>query len=230
MKLTETAPGSIWQYTGCCLTDIGEAEERKIEQDLNRTAETAAQALQRKVSSRNIDVELVIDPLIPPLGIDSGRILPIVTAIAVNASASVEPGPGTVTLSTWWHDKHAGVDAIGRGGIVPWEIRENLMRPGFTTRVAEWDTGFGLHAAMEAALAIAARIELFEPEDAVCFRLAIPLKHGTPLSPPEAMVGIGGDDAACRGSALSMGDHDLNLELLMSLKGSADVQPGIIQA
>jgi hypothetical protein len=230
IKLAETALGSIWQYTGLSLTDIGCSPGSRSEQDLNRATERAAQVLQQKVSSRNIDVELIIDPLIPPLGIENGRILPIVSAIAENASASVEPGPGTVTLSTWWEDRYAGVDAIGQGGILPYEIRENLMRPGFTTRVAEWDTGFGLHAAMEAAAAIAARIELMEPDEAVCFRLAIPLKRGTPLSPPEISVGLIGEGMGSSVRAGASEDPALNYQLLASLRGSEDDHAGIIQA
>jgi hypothetical protein len=230
VRLVETAIGSIWQYTGCALTDIGGSPAQHSDQDLNRVAERAARALQEKVSSRHIHVELVIDPLIPPLGIESSRVLPILTAIAENASASVEPGPGTVIISTWWQDKYAGVDAVGRGGILPLEIRENLVRPGFSTRVAEWDTGFGLHAAMEAASAIAARIEWFEPEDSVCFRLAIPLKHGTPISPPETMVGLGVDEVPSPGCALSGEEHELRFTTSTFSGGSFDVQLGVIQA
>ena len=71
MRLAQTSLGSIWQYMGCCLNSLGDTPEHKVERDLNRAAERAAQALLKKVSSRNIDVELVIDPMIPPLNIDN---------------------------------------------------------------------------------------------------------------------------------------------------------------
>lgn len=226
VKLSETAPGSIWQYTGMCL-DSGESERPC--QDLNRAAEIAAAALAKKVSGRNITVELIIDPLIPPLGVANERILPIVAAIAENASASVEPGPGTVILRTWFSEKYAGVDAVGMNGSLPNTIRENLTRPGFSTRVADWDTGFGLHAAMEAALSIAARIELFEPEGSVGFRLAIPVKQGTPLSPPERECALQDPESTDDGGPID--PETLSYQLLTSLWSQQDVfNDGTVQA
>jgi len=73
---------------------------------------------------------------------------------------------------------------------VPDEIRSNLLRPGFTTRVAEWDTGLGLHEASEAAAAVEGRVEMFEPGDTpgVGFRFAMALCNGTPAGSPEARV------------------------------------------
>lgn len=230
IRLAETMPGSVWQYTGCALSTLSESGSQLACNDLNAAAEMAASRLARKVSSRDISVELVIDPLIPPLGITSARVLPLLNAIAENASASVEPGPGTVTLRTWFGDKYAGVDAVGMNGILPSTIRENLTRPGFTTRVAEWDTGFGLHAAMEAALAIAARIELFEPDGSVGFRLAIPIKQGSPLEPPELLTGI--EEPGDRTGGMAMSDSDqLSYQLLVNLESRKNVfNDGIIQA
>jgi len=190
VKLTEATPGSVWQYMGTCMGAIsGDRNTRRLH-DLNCAAEAAAAALADKVSGRNITVELLIDPMIPPLLIEMERIVPILTLIAENASASVEPGPGTVLLKTWCTDKFAGMDAIGRNGHVPLAVRESWTLPGFSTRVAEWDTGFGLHAAIQAADAIDAKIELLDHVEAVALRLAIPLAVETPLPSAEAEVGM----------------------------------------
>ena len=228
VKLSETVPGSIWQYTGMCM-DRGDHAPRPCH-DLNRAAEIAAAALAKKVSDRRISVELIIDPLIPPLGVANERILPIVTAIAENASASVEPGPGTVILRTWFSEKYAGVDAVGINGSLPTTIRENLTRPGFSTRIADWDTGFGLHAAMEAALSIAARIELFEPDGSVGFRLAIPVKQGNPLNPPERECSLQEPEATDSGAG-PLDPETLSFQLLTSLWSQKDVfNDGTVQA
>ena len=230
VRLSETAPGSVWQYTGRALSAFNSVSNRSAIYDLNAAAERAASLLAQKVSSRNITVELIIDPLIPPLNISSSRILPILQSIAENASASVEPGPGTVTLRTWCHDKFAGMDAIGMGGILPVAIRENLSRPGFTTRIADWDTGFGLHAAMEAAISIAARIELFEPEGSVGFRVAIPIKQGSPLEPSELRTALTEPEPARDGLVLSDTDQ-LSCQVLAYLESQKDViNDNIIQA
>jgi hypothetical protein len=142
----------------------------------------------------------------------------------------VEPGPGTVTLRTWIEDRFVGVDAVGRGGILPSTIRENLARPGFTTRVGDWDTGFGLHAAMEAAVSIAARIELFEPEGSVGFRLAIPIKQGSPLEPSELQTGLREPESTTGGVFLDDTDQ-LSCQVLAYLESQRNVyNDRIIQA
>ena len=223
VRLAETLPGSVWQYTGSVCEPEGiNALNKRHYYDLNRAAEIAAAKLAAKVSRRDITVELIIDPLIPPLSVDNARILPIVTSIAENASASVEPGPGVVTLKTWLADNFAGVDAVGRNGCLPLAIRENLTRPGFTTRVAEWDTGFGLHAAMAAAVAIAARIELLEPEGSVGFRFAIPIKNRPPTNPPELTTAL--IEPSQSENALLTHSNPLSFSLL----GSVEIEHGIL--
>jgi nitrogen-specific signal transduction histidine kinase len=198
--------------------------------DINRAAETAAAALADKVASRNISVELRIDPVLPPVGIEIARIVPILMLIAENASASVEPGPGTVILQTWCTDKLIGVDVVGQNGVVPKEIRDSWTLPGFSTRVADWDTGFGLHAALEAATAIAAKIELLELLDAVTFRFAIPLHAKMPFPSLEAEVGI--PDSGNKSGETAEVKGDLPSYTLLGLMGgTTDVfEHGIIQA
>jgi len=190
VKLIGSPALSVWEYVGSYLKSSGCHDSEKVSSDLNGVAQRAASMLADKVASRKIEVELIINPLIPPIKVDVDHLVNILMMIGENASASVEPGPGTIILKTWWKGKFAGVDAIGRNGILPSEIRRNLMRPGFSTRVADWDTGFGLHAASEAARAIDGRVEILELPEGIGFRLAVPVRVGTPLSPPEAMVGL----------------------------------------
>ncbi|MCP4601870.1 MAG: hypothetical protein GY847_15380 [Proteobacteria bacterium] len=194
VKLSSFPPGNVWDYAGFMFSPFCEQNIRQAYQDLNTASQAAAKLLAAKVSGRQVRVELIIDPLLPPIKVEKDLLIPILSAIAENASASVEPGPSTVILRTWWRDRYAGVDAVGIGGCLPDEIRHNLMRPGFSTRVAEWDTGFGLHDAAEAAQILAARVELFEPEDGIGFRLAIPIKGDSVLDPAEAIVGLDSDD------------------------------------
>lgn len=230
VKLAESSPGSIWQYMGTCIGVQGNDESSRKIHDLNCAAEAAAASLAEKVSRRNIQVELLIDPLIPPMSVEMERVVPILTAIAENASASVEPGPGFVRLKTWCTDKFAGMDAIGRNGFIPNAVRESWTLPGFSTRVADWDTGFGLHAAIEAADAIAGKIELIEQRGAVAFRLALPLNIEAPLPSAEAMVGI--SEPGEPGGRAALSDNDVpSYTLLGLLGGLEDVrEQGIIQA
>jgi nitrogen-specific signal transduction histidine kinase len=187
VRFSRTPLGSLWQFFG-----MGDDEEEgtRSRRDLNHVVERAATELSQKVSSRQIRVEVLIDPLLPLLAIDAEKFLPIVSALADNASASVEPGPATVVLRTWWEGDRIGVDAVGVGGQIPSNIRECLLRPGFSTRVAEWDTGFGLHEAYAYALALSTTIEVVDVTQGPTFRLSVPLRKGTPLSPPDKILGL----------------------------------------
>ena len=189
IRLSSASPSTVWQHVGfsldaACGGNVGSSR------DLNRAAQAAASRLAEKTSGRGIEVELVIDPFIPLINVAAHRLIPLLVALGDNASASVEPGPGTVVISTWWRNGFAGVDAVGLGGQVPDEIRASLLRPGFTTRVADWDTGLGLHEASEAAAALEGRVEVFDPGEAagIGFRFAISLSKGTQAGSPEARV------------------------------------------
>ncbi|MCU0662999.1 MAG: hypothetical protein MUC50_11815 [Myxococcota bacterium] len=187
LRFSRTPLGSLWQFFG---NGVDEQEGDRALRDLNHVVERVALQLSEKVSSRQVKVEVVIDPLLPLLAIDAMKLLPIVSALADNASACVEPGPGTVVMRTWWQGDHIGVDAVGIGGHIPDDIRASLLRPGFSTRVAHWDTGFGLHDAAATAQSLATTVEVWDSEQGPAFRLSVPLRKGTPLSPPDKILGL----------------------------------------
>jgi hypothetical protein len=171
---------------------------------INRSASMAARELARKVGDRAVKVELIIQPLMPSIAVHWERLVPIMASIADNASASVEPGPATVSLRTWWEDSHAGLDAVGQGGNIDPVVRARLMAPGFTTRVAEWDTGFGLYEASALAAQIGASISIVDSDADTLFRLTIPLCNSTPAAPPFCELGLEGHAAVRRDIALPL--------------------------
>ncbi len=209
VRLSASPPLSVWHFAGMCTQDSVGQQSNGQGCDLNRAAQEAALRLARKVASRDIAIEVIIDPILPNSCVAEGRLVPLIEAIAENASAAVEPGPGRVLIKTWWHKRHIGVDAIGVQGTVPTVIRDQLMYPGFTTRVAEWDTGFGLHQAREDAASLGSAIQLVDSDEDVRFRLTIPLKQGTPISPPEALIGLDGESDALPTVAAMNGTHPL---------------------
>jgi hypothetical protein len=188
IRLAEVPYAGIWQYVGSCIDYSTDATSGVI-RDLNHATQAAANRLAKKLSLRNISIEVVIDPLIPPTSLSFAQMVPLIEEIGENASASVEPGPGTVVLRTWWRGGYAGVDAIGRDATVPDVIKQNLMMPGFSTKAGEWDTGFGLHSASQRAKALNGMIEFFDSEDeGPAFRFAIPVKMASSAGSPEARV------------------------------------------
>ena len=190
IKLAEVPYAGIWQYVGSCLDYTTDSTSGVI-RDLNHATQAAANRLAEKLSLRNISIEVLIDPLIPPTSLAFSQMVPLIQEIGENASAAVEPGPGTVILRTWWKGGYAGVDAIGKDATVPDVIKRNLMAPGFSTRAGEWDTGFGLHAASERAKELNGIIEYFENEDdGAGFRFAIPVKMASSAGSPEAQVAV----------------------------------------
>jgi len=198
VKLVGSASLPIWHYAGV-VEELGEGAWMDGASGINRSASMAARDLARKVGDRKVRVELVIQPLMPSIAVHWERLVPIMTAIADNASASVEPGPATVSLCTWWEDSHAGLDAVGHGGCIDPIVRARLMAPGFTTRVAEWDTGFGLFEANALAAQIGASVSMVDSDIDTVFRWTIPLRNATPASPPFCELGRERHPAAGRG-------------------------------
>lgn len=192
VRFSHTPIGSLWQYFG---VGVDEVDGSRADRDLNHIVERAAIELSAKVSTRQVKVEVIIDPVLPLLAIEAEQLLPVIAALADNASASVEPGPATVVLRTWWEGDRIGVDAVGVGGHIPQDILSCLLRPGFSTRIADWDTGFGLHDAVLAAQALASKVDIIDSEQGVAFRLTVPLRRGTPLSPPEKILGLTDSDS-----------------------------------
>jgi len=194
IRLAEVPYAGIWQYVGSCI-DYSFDTSNGVIRDLNHATQAAANRLSEKLSLRNISIEVVIDPLIPPTNLSFAQMVPLIQEIGENASAAVEPGPGTVVLRTWWRGGYAGVDAIGKDAIIPDVIKQNLMMPGFSTRAGEWDTGFGLHSASVRAKELNGIIEFFEDEnDGPAFRFAIPVKKASSAGAPEAMLQAPGNN------------------------------------
>ncbi|MBN2715523.1 MAG: ATP-binding protein [Deltaproteobacteria bacterium] len=190
VKLAEVPYAGIWQYVGSCLDYTTDGSSGVI-RDLNHATQAAANKLAEKLSLRNISIEVLIDPLIPPTSLSFAQMVPLIQEIGENASAAVEPGPGKVILRTWWRGGYAGVDAIGKDATVPEIIRRNLMAPGFSTRAGEWDTGFGLHSASERAKELNGIIEYLENEkDGAGFRFAVPVKMASSAGSPESRVSV----------------------------------------
>lgn len=188
IRLAEVPHAGIWQYVGSCIDYTTDGTSGVI-RDLNHATQAAANRLAEKLSLRNISIEVVIDPLIPPTSLSFAQMVPLIQEIGENASAAVEPGPGTIILRTWWRGGYAGVDAIGKDARVPEVIKQNLMTPGFSTRAGEWDTGFGLHSASEKARELNGVVEYFETEeDGAGFRFAVPVKMASSAGSPEAQV------------------------------------------
>lgn len=190
VRLAEVPQAGIWQYVGSCIDYSADSSDGVI-RDLNHATQQAANKLAEKLSLRNISIEVVIDPLIPPTSISLSQMVPLILEIGENASAAVEPGPGTIVLKTWWRGGYAGVDAIGIDAVVPDIIKQNLMEPGFSTRAGDWDTGFGLHAANLRARELNGIVEYFEPEErGAGFRFAVPIKAATSAGSPQAELGV----------------------------------------
>lgn len=188
VRLAEVPYAGIWQYVGSCL-DYSTDGSSGVIRDLNHATQAAANRLSEKLSLRNISIEVVIDPLIPPTSLSFSQMVPLILEIGENASAAVEPGPGKVILKTWWRGGYAGVDAIGKDSVVPDLIKKNLMEPGFSTKAGEWDTGFGLHAASQRAREMNGIVEYFENEqEGAGFRFAIPIKMSSSAGSPESRV------------------------------------------
>ncbi|MBN2804312.1 MAG: ATP-binding protein [Deltaproteobacteria bacterium] len=168
--------GGIGQYIAEHRREIVKGKVTNIDY-LTRATQSAAIRFAEKVSNRKIDVDVLIDPMMPANTIDEKWLVSLICELADNASASVEPGPGRVFMKTWFDNNNIGVDVIGIDGSIPAIIRDHIMSPLFTTRTMDWDTGFGLFQAVEDAARYNGKVSLIDEVDGTVFRLSLPLKE-----------------------------------------------------
>ena len=176
VRIAGQLSSGIGQYIASHRKDILQGKVKNIDY-LTRATQSAAIRFAEKVSNRKIDVDVLIDPMMPANTLDEKWLASLLCELADNASASVEPGPGKILLKTWFSKKSLGVDVVGINGFIPDIIRKHIMAPLFTTRTMDWDTGFGLYRAVENANRYLGKISIIDDKEDITFRLTLPLKE-----------------------------------------------------
>ena len=138
--------------------------------------------LQQPIIGDNIEVEVQLDPELPPFYFDEEQIKQALMNVLSNSFSSIK-GKGKVSVKTQRRDHEAVIEISDTGvGMAP-EVLENIFNPFFTTRPD--GTGLGLSVTNRIIEGHDGRIEVeSELNKGTTFRLILPLV--TELAPEPA--------------------------------------------
>ena len=108
---------------------------------LNRVVQETLSLLEHQLQKSGVQVVLTLDPNLPPVEGNSGKLQQVFLNLFLNARDAM-PAGGTLEVRTWAEDARVKVADTGRG-IAP-EHLHHIYDPFFTTKAARKGTGLGL--------------------------------------------------------------------------------------
>ena len=148
--------------------------------DVNRSVQEVG-SMMREMFPRNIQIELDLDPDVPPIRADADQFHQVLLNLSLNARDAMSDG-GTLRLTTAraasGSQAHIAVTDTGHG-MTP-EVANRIFEPFFTTKEIGKGTGLGLAVVYGIMKAHNARIDVVsEPGRGSSFRLYFPAVVGT---------------------------------------------------
>lgn len=110
--------------------------------DLHQILHDTLKLLEPELSSRDIQVELDLDPDFPRLELDGGQFQQVFYNLVRNAYQAVRGAGGLIRISTWHNDYECRISIRDNGSGIPPEQMGSLFEPYRTTKQA--GTGLGL--------------------------------------------------------------------------------------
>jgi signal transduction histidine kinase len=157
------------------------------EEPLNHIVSRALVLLKAQGLPENLKVEEDLDPNLPTIRADAGRLSQVVTNLLRNALQAL-PSGGTINVSTGKRVNRAGqieVEVVVRdsgSGIAPEDL-DNLFIPFFTTKSE--GTGLGLPISQRIVEAHHGDLEVqSHPGKGASFSVRIPLRISSPSTDP----------------------------------------------
>lgn len=151
-----------------------QAPSEKSRIDVNALCQTTAKLLQPQSRSRNVDIQLLLTPGLPPVIGDSNQLLQVCLHIVTNALQALdEVDGGRITVSTSSMDGGVALEIAdsGPGAQEP----ERVFDPFYTTRSIGQGVGLGLSACYGIVQEHQGRITCRNrAEGGACFRIELP--------------------------------------------------------
>ena len=116
--------------------------------DLNATLERVLFLIRQQTRGRSLEVNALLDPVLPPVQADPNQLEQVFLNICLNACQAMDGKGGTLTVRSRAGDGRVTVEVQDTGPGIPERLRSNIFKPFFTTK----REGNGL------GLAISARI------------------------------------------------------------------------
>jgi signal transduction histidine kinase len=140
-----------------------------------RLVREAVELVQAHCRQRGVTVDVETDEQAPEITGDLAQLRQVIVNLLLNAADASPRGERVrVAAGTQRGDATILVRDHGRG--IPFDLREEIFSPFFTTKRSGEGTGLGLSIAREIVEAHGGELELMEPEDGVgaAFRIVLP--------------------------------------------------------
>jgi two-component system NtrC family sensor kinase len=162
------------------------------------------------INASRIEVELDIEPDVPPVPLDRAQIQQVLLNVTLNAIQAMHTASDRGRLSIQVGTRGTGATRVARiavtddGPGVPDEHRDRLFVPFFTTKAPGEGTGLGLPVSFGIVAAHNGRLRHEPGPDGrgATFIIELPLSGGSPAETAGVAKAAGGADAATDGSSL----------------------------
>jgi two-component system NtrC family sensor kinase len=127
---------SLLNFSRTSTTSLGDV-------NLNRVIQETLSLLEHQLQKSGIAVETALDPKLPPIHGNSGKLQQVFLNLFLNARDAM-PGGGRLEVRTWPGPAGARIEVADTGqGIAPEHVHR-IYDPFFTTKAARKGTGLGL--------------------------------------------------------------------------------------
>jgi two-component system NtrC family sensor kinase len=158
-------------------------ERREIQ--LNDLVRSALDLMTYGLRSRDIQIELDLDPRLPTVAADGDQLIQILVNLIVNAQQAMQEqaGPHRLRLATRAAGGGIVLEVADNGPGIPPDVQKKMFDPFFTTKAEGKGTGLGLSVCRAIVQAhegtIAARNR---PEGGALFRIELPVGGAEPAA------------------------------------------------
>ncbi len=167
------------------LLDFARQDETRCESaDANRIIEGGIQLLRNQAVFKNLDIEMDLQPELPPVSGVATRLNQVILNIALNAAEAME-GRGTLRFVTRAMEDAGKIQIriSDTGCGIPEDIQLKIFDPFFTTKEIGKGTGLGLSICYRILRDCGGNIELeSKPGEGATFILELPTVLGNPTT------------------------------------------------
>jgi histidine kinase len=152
---------------------------------INEVLQQAFEIFSQQLKVRGIEIDWEIDPDLPKIAGDAGRLEQVLINLLINARDAIEercataphnPRPKKITLRTSRQEQTVVIEICDTGTGIPETYLEKIFEPFFTTKKVGQGTGLGLSISYGIIQECHGRISARpNPEGGACFVLEFPI-------------------------------------------------------
>ena len=192
-KTTKEIVTIIHQESGRCIRIVQNllafarpSTDAKTEISINASVETVLQLRQHELGLNNIELEVDLEPVLPPSIADRHQIEQVILNLIVNAEQAMTAahGGGRLLVRTKLKDDQVVIQISDNGPGIPQENLSRIFDPFFTTKEIGKGTGLGLSLCYSIVRDHGGSIRAYsEPAEGATFTIELPIAPATTAIP-----------------------------------------------